>query len=148
LLNWRMLPKTGDALARNALDMNPSHIHQPAEWERHSACWLAWPDHGHLWRENLGLAQAEFAALCAAIAEDGGEALELLVPDDQAETEARAALVPVLGQVRFHRVPVGDIWLRDTAPIFVKTRPMVPDGPRGHLLPLQWLGRQVRFTRR
>lgn len=95
-------------------------FHQPAEWDRHSACWLAWPSHGHLWQENLAPAQAEFAALCVAIAEDGGEPLDLLVQDDAAEAEARAALAPVLAKVRFHRIPVGDIWLRDTAPIFVK----------------------------
>ncbi|MBP1773423.1 MAG: hypothetical protein H6P99_2586 [Holophagaceae bacterium] len=100
--------------------MNPSPLLQPAEWDRHSACWLAWPGHGHLWRENLAPAQAEWAALCLAIAEQGGEGLEILVQDDAAEAAARAALAPVLGQVRFHRVPVGDIWLRDTAPIFVK----------------------------
>jgi agmatine deiminase len=100
--------------------MNPPVLHQPAEWERHSACWLAWPSHGHLWRENLAPAQAEFAALCLAIAEEGGEGLELLVQDEAAETQARAALAPVIEKVRFHRVPVGDIWLRDTAPIFVR----------------------------
>ncbi len=94
---------------------------QPAEWNRHSACWLAWPSHAHLWRSNLAPAQAEFAALCVAIAEDGGETLDLLVQDDAAEAEARVALAPVLPQVRFHRIPVGDIWLRDTAPIFVKS---------------------------
>ncbi|MDR3683917.1 MAG: agmatine deiminase family protein [Geothrix sp.] len=105
----------------------PPAVLQPAEWDRHSACWLAWPSHGHLWRENLGPAQAEFAALCRAIAEGGGEALDLLVQDEDAETQARAALGPVIGQVRFHRVPVGDIWLRDTAPIFVKG----PSGPLG-----------------
>jgi len=96
-------------------------VHQPAEWDRHSACWLAWPSHGHLWQENLAPAQAEFAALGVAIAEDGGEALDLLVQDEAAEAEARAALAPVISQVRFHRIPVGDIWLRDTAPIFVTT---------------------------
>jgi agmatine deiminase len=85
---------------------------------------MAWPSHGHLWQENLAPAQAEVAALAVAIAEDGGEALDLLVQDDAAEAQARAALAPVLNQaadqVRFHRVPVGDIWLRDTAPIFVQ----------------------------
>jgi agmatine deiminase len=95
-------------------------VHQPAEWHPHRACWLAWPSHGHLWQENLAPAQAEFAALGIAIAEDGGEALDLLVQDDAAEAQARAALAPVLAKVRFHRVPVGDIWLRDTAPIFVQ----------------------------
>jgi agmatine deiminase len=95
-------------------------LHQPAEWARHSACWLAWPSHGHLWRENLGPAQAEFAGLCIAIAEADGEALNLLVQDDEAEAQARLVLAPVLSKVRFHRVPVGDIWLRDTAPIFVQ----------------------------
>jgi agmatine deiminase len=100
--------------------MNRPDVLQPAEWDRHSACWLAWPSHGHLWQEQLVPAQAEFAALCRAVAEDGGEALDLLVPDAAVETEVRAVLAPVLGQVRFHHVPVGDIWLRDTAPIFVK----------------------------
>ncbi len=110
----------GPFLARNDVDMTHPVVHQPAEWDRHSACWLAWPSHGHLWQENLAPAQAEFAALCLAIAEDGGEALDLLVQDAAAEAEARKALSSVIGQVRFHPVPVGDIWLRDTAPIFVK----------------------------
>ena len=100
--------------------MTQATVQQPAEWERHSACWLAWPSHGHLWQENLAPAQAELAALCVAIAEQGGEALELLVQDAAAEAQARAALAPVLEKVRFHQVPVGDIWLRDTAPIFVR----------------------------
>lgn len=101
-------------------DMTRPAFRQPAEWDRHSACWMAWPSHGHLWQENLAPAQAEVAALGIAIAEEGGEALDLLVQDDAAEAEARAALAPMLGQVRFHRIPVGDIWLRDTAPIFVR----------------------------
>jgi agmatine deiminase len=119
-------PQAGVPLARIASLMTQPAVRQPAEWDRHSACWLAWPGHGHLWRSNLGLAQAEFAALCLAIAEDGGETLDILVPDDKAQTEARRALAALGGQVRFHRVPVGDIWLRDTAPIFVK-------GPSGAL---------------
>ena len=85
--------------------MTHTLVQQPAEWERHSACWLAWPSHGHLWQENLAPAQAEFAALCLAIAEQGGEALELLVQDEDAEAQARAALGPVLDQVRFHWGP-------------------------------------------
>src|SRR5664279_3088734 len=100
--------------------MTRTVLHQPAEWERHSSCWLAWPSHGHLWESNLATAQAEWASLCVAIAEDGGEALDILVQDAAAERSARQALAPVLAQVRCHRVPVGDIWLRDTAPIFVR----------------------------
>lgn len=100
--------------------MSRPTFRQPAEWDRHAACWLAWPGHGHLWREHLAPAQAEWAALCRAIAEEGGETLDVLVQDAAAEAAARAALAPVIGQVRFHWAPVGDIWLRDTAPIFVK----------------------------
>jgi agmatine deiminase len=115
-------PCAGAHLARPASQMTQPVLHQPAEWNRHSACWLAWPSHGHLWEENLAPAQAEVAGLCRTIAEEGGESIDLLVQDDAAEGEARAALAPVLGQVRFHRVPVGDIWLRDTAPIFVRNQ--------------------------
>jgi agmatine deiminase len=84
---------------------------------------MAWPSHGHLWQDNLGLAQAEVAGLGLAIAGDGGEFLDLLVQDGAAEAQARAAFAAAPGRVRFHRVPVGDIWLRDTAPIFLTGDP-------------------------
>jgi agmatine deiminase len=63
--------------------------------------------------------------MCAALADIDpftntrrGEALHVLVPDADSEADATAALGS-LG-VTFHRVPFGDIWLRDTAPIFVQ----------------------------
>jgi agmatine deiminase len=63
--------------------------------------------------------------MCAALADIDpftnarrGEALHVLVPDAEAEAQAQAALGS-LGAT-LHRVPFGDIWLRDTAPIFVE----------------------------
>ncbi|HEY1435418.1 MAG TPA: agmatine deiminase family protein [Thermoanaerobaculia bacterium] len=88
----------------------------PAEWTRHAATWVAWPSHVDLWQENLPLARAAFARLVAAIAE--GETAEVLVPDEAQERLARRELTGM--RVRFHRVPFGDIWLRDTAPIFLQ----------------------------
>ncbi|MGO9837534.1 MAG: agmatine deiminase family protein [Polyangiaceae bacterium] len=90
-------------------------FHAPAEWARHAATWVAWPSHADLWQHNLAPARAAFTGLVSAIAE--GETAEVLVPDDAQEKLARAAL-PAAG-VRFHRVPFGDIWLRDTAPVFL-----------------------------
>jgi agmatine deiminase len=87
----------------------------PAEWEPHRATWVAWPSHADLWQDNLQPARTGFAKLVSVIA--GGETAEVLVPDEAQESLARAAL-PKAG-VRFHRVPFGDIWLRDTAPIFL-----------------------------
>jgi agmatine deiminase len=87
----------------------------PAEWEPHAATWVAWPSHADLWLENLPPARASFAKLVAAIAD--GETAEVLVPDKEQERLAREAL-PAQG-VRFHTVPFGDIWLRDTAPLFL-----------------------------
>lgn len=100
-------------------------FHTPAEWESHSACWLAWPRGKALWGSYLHNTRAAFVALCAAIANPGNpsarrESLHVLVPDADEERAARAALVGL--PVNFHRAPYGDIWLRDTAPIFV-TRP-------------------------
>jgi agmatine deiminase len=88
----------------------------PAEWDAHRATWVAWPSHEDLWLENLGPAREAFARLVAAIAE--GETAEVLVPDEAAEVLARAALPT--RNVRYHRVPFGDIWLRDTAPLFLR----------------------------
>ena len=95
-----------------------SGFRQPAEWAAHEAIWLAWPSHADLWLESLPTAQAEFTALCRAVHAQGrGERLDVLVPDADQETAAAAALAGL--HPRFHRIPFGDIWLRDTAPIFV-----------------------------
>lgn len=101
----------------------------PAEWEPHEACWVAWPSDASLWQENLGPAQDSFVGMCRAIADPDpysglprGERLEVLVPDEHNEHAARQALEG-LG-ARFHRIPFGDIWLRDTAPLFLR-------GPQG-----------------
>jgi agmatine deiminase len=87
----------------------------PAEWAPHEATWVAWPSHDDLWRESLAPARAAFGLLVAAVAM--GERVEVLVPDETQERIARSVLPP--SGVRIHRVPFGDIWLRDTAPIFV-----------------------------
>ena len=87
----------------------------PGEWAPHAATWVAWPSHAELWQENLEPARRAFARLVEAIAE--GETAEVLVPDDAQERLAREALAG--DRVRFHRVPFGDIWLRDTAPVFL-----------------------------
>ncbi len=78
----------------------------------------------NLWLEDLPAAQAAFAQMCKALADadpatgaPGGERLEVLVPDHAAEALARAALGPI--GATYHHVPYGDIWLRDTAPIFL-----------------------------
>jgi agmatine deiminase len=87
-----------------------------AEWSPHQAMWLGFPSHEDLWGDDLGPAQAETAALARALAGPGQERVRLLVCGDAAETAARALLD---GAVEIVRGQFGDIWLRDTGPIFV-----------------------------
>ncbi len=89
----------------------------PAEWSPHRAIWLGFPSHEELWEQNLGPAQAEAAALAQALADPGGERVRLLVCGDAAATEARA-LIGADSRIELVRGDFGDIWLRDTGPIF------------------------------
>ncbi|MCA6612627.1 MAG: agmatine deiminase family protein [Pseudanabaena sp. M158S2SP1A06QC] len=103
---------------------------QPAEWQPHRACWLAFPSHRDLWLEYLDRVQAEFVALAKAIATS--EQLEILVLEETA-----ALAKQLLGDLpaRFHQIPFGDIWMRDMTPIYVKNT----DGKLG-ALHFQWNG--------
>ncbi|WP_271254363.1 agmatine deiminase family protein [Pseudanabaena sp. Chao 1811] len=103
---------------------------QPAEWQPHSACWLAFPSHRDLWLEYLDIVQAEFVALAKAIATS--EQLEILVLEETA-TLAQQLLGDL--PVRFHQIPFGDIWMRDMTPIYIKNA----DGKLG-ALHFQWNG--------
>ncbi len=88
---------------------------QPAEWALHEACWIAWPSHEDLWGAGLEPVRDAWVEMARAIGE--GERLEVLVPDAGGESLARERLAGL--DVRLHRIPFGDIWLRDTAPVFL-----------------------------
>jgi agmatine deiminase len=91
----------------------------PAEWSPHRAMWLGFPSHPELWEDDLAPAQVETAALARALAGPGKERVRLLVRGDAAEAGARALLDGVPG-VEIVRGLFGDIWLRDTGPIFLE----------------------------
>jgi agmatine deiminase len=94
----------------------------PAEWEPHRATWLAWPHNPDTWPGHLEAARAEYAEIVRAL--QGRERVELIVSDDAAEAGVRRALArvgvdPDRG-IRFHHFPTNDVWLRDSAPLFVE----------------------------
>lgn len=105
---------------------------QPAEWIDHEAVWIGWPSAADLWEDNIGPAQAEVAELIGAICfpdpgdEAGervrGERVELVVRGEEARVAAEAMRLglPDPTLVRLHEAPIGDVWLRDTGPIFVE----------------------------
>ena len=92
----------------------------PAEWSPHAAMWVGFPSAQNLWLDDLEPAQAEVAALARALAGPGRERVRLLVCGEAAEEAARALVGDAEG-IEIVRGFFGDIWLRDTGPIFVQT---------------------------
>jgi agmatine deiminase len=90
----------------------------PPEWAPHRAIWIGFPSHQELWEDDLEAAQGEAAALVRTLAESGGERVRVMVCGDAAAQAAKERLAGVSG---WELLPgeFGDIWLRDTGPIFV-----------------------------
>lgn len=88
----------------------------PPEWAPHKAIWTAWPSAADLWGDEFGAARGEVAAMVHALADGGaGDKMRVLAHGREAEASAKLALgksAEVLAGA------FGDIWLRDTGPIF------------------------------
>lgn len=100
--------------------MSDTTLHPPAEWAQHSAIWTAWPADEELWLENLAPAQAEVAAMVKALAAPGpdgrtGDTMKVLVNGPTAMLSAHKAIGEVAELID---AQYGDIWLRDTGPVF------------------------------
>jgi len=93
----------------------------PPEWAPHRAIWIGFPSHAELWEDDLDAAQGEAAALVRALAEAGGERVRVMVCGDAAAKAAKAAKARLAGVSGWELLPgeFGDIWLRDTGPIFI-----------------------------
>jgi agmatine deiminase len=84
------------------------------EWAPQKAMWVAFPSDGELWLDYLEPAQEEAAAMVKLLS--NGQPVKLLACGDKAEAAAKK-LVGNAAEV----IPAdfGDIWLRDTGPIYI-----------------------------
>lgn len=86
----------------------------PAEWGPQQALWTAFPSAPELWEADLAPARSEVAALARLLAST--VPVRLIANGTEAAAAARAA-VGDAAEVR--EEAFGDIWLRDTGPIFL-----------------------------
>lgn len=91
----------------------------PAEWSPHRAMWLGFPSHADIWLDHYEAAQSEVAALALALSGPGAERVRLMVCGDEAAATARLLIGTAPG-IELVRAQFGDVWLRDTGPIFLK----------------------------
>jgi agmatine deiminase len=85
----------------------------PAEWERHSCCWMLWPQRPDTWRNGGKPAQRAFVEVARAIARF--EPVTMGVNCEQFEN-ARAILP---SNVRVVELSSNDAWMRDCGATFV-----------------------------
>ena len=100
---------------------NKQSYRMPAEWEPHSAIWLAWPYDEITFPDRVEKAEAAFVQILSAI--HMSERAELLVLDEDMKERAYGMLAAAgldMRRIHFHVTDYADVWLRDTGPIFVK----------------------------
>jgi len=96
----------------------------PAEWEPHSATWLAWPHNREDWPGKFEPIPWVYAEIIRNLARH--ERVELIVNSTAAVRQARKILKQadvLCTNVRFHRWPTDRVWLRDSGCIFLMPQP-------------------------
>ncbi len=93
----------------------------PAEWEPHSATWLAWPHNREDWPGKFEPIPWVYAEIIRNLAKH--ERVELIVNSTAAARQARKVLKgadALSANIRLHRWPTNRVWLRDSGCIFLK----------------------------
>ncbi|MEA3004080.1 MAG: agmatine deiminase [Sphingomonadales bacterium] len=104
-----------------AAGVEPGRARQAAEWAAHDWVWIGFPSHQDLWQDDLEPAREEVAAFARAVhAEGEGEWVRLVAADPASAARAKALAGPGIDVIV---EPFGDIWLRDTGPIFLGRGP-------------------------
>jgi|SRR5690349_6229364 len=85
----------------------------PAEWERHSRCWMAWPCRPETFAGGIDAACAAYAEVAQTIAQFEPVTMVCNQADVAEVSLACGAGIEVLP------IPISDSWVRDTGPTFV-----------------------------
>ncbi len=106
------------AISINTLANEVSNISKrvPAEWETQEAIWMQWPGY---WEKEY---EPTFAKISAIISRY--EKLHILYHSEKIYAEAHKAINkigadPQNKNIRWHKVPNDNAWMRDNGPIYV-----------------------------
>ncbi|MFA5880429.1 MAG: agmatine deiminase family protein [Candidatus Margulisiibacteriota bacterium] len=93
----------------------------PAEWEKHSATWFAWPNDDDYFEDRIKNIEKIYLEIIKALHKD--ELIKLLVLNEKKEKEIKLILQEFnidLSKIIFYKAEYFDVWMRDYGPIFVK----------------------------
>ena len=92
----------------------------PPEWAPQAAIWVGWPHLRGEWGDAFDGARAEIAGFVKAVCQV--TPVRIACGSREANGSAWFALEADIagGRVSLHTLPAGDIWLRDTGPIFAR----------------------------
>ena len=105
-----------------AAEVAEETVRWPAEWEHHRATWIAWPHHRLDWPGKFPLIPWVYAEIVRHLHQS--EIVGILVNDSDGQADASRILAKSgidLTRIEFRHVLTDRVWVRDTAPIFVKT---------------------------
>ncbi|MGI8836951.1 MAG: agmatine deiminase family protein [Pyrinomonadaceae bacterium] len=112
-------------------------FYMPAEWRLHEATWLSWPKDPETWPNRVSQVQDIFLKMMAALAPN--ETVNLLVDDEETEQLVRARCTFAgTKNIRFHRFPTIDSWIRDYGPNFLVSDKLSDK--------LQFVGHELAFN--
>lgn len=122
-------------MSRLNLPTHPATLgyRMPAEWEPHSATWIAWPHNREDWPEKFEPIPWVYAEIVRHLSRV--ERVNILVGSNNIEADARDVLfrANVLpekarrpgarsGNIAFIRLPTNRVWTRDSGPLFVRRK--------------------------
>jgi agmatine deiminase len=95
----------------------------PAEWGKHSATWLAWPNDDDYFGERISKVKEIYVKIIFALHTD--EDIKLLVLNNEVQTEVTNLLKENgvdLSKIIFFQTEYMDVWVRDYGPTFIKNK--------------------------
>jgi agmatine deiminase len=105
----------------------------PAEWEKHDAMWLAWPEDRITFPKGMERVRKRFVEIIAQLVP--GEEVHLAVRSPETRSRVRDLMKKAgldASRVRFHVWDYADVWFRDYGPTFVVNREL------GKIAIVQW----------
>ena len=96
----------------------PASPYLPPEWAPHACVWVGWPHWRGEWGPAFDGARAEIAVFIAALSQVA--LVKVACGSREAYASAWHAFETetISGRIELHTLPAGDIWLRDTGPLF------------------------------